>query len=88
MGRSLSDNYADFLLQRSEAEAAHEQARVLPCEKPILIGLSLDGNVLDMSRTCPRTRPMSPHFQGHGVVPGQCGLRLVESCVWRTCPHI
>ena len=41
-----------------------------------------------MSWTCPRTRPMSPHFQGHGVVPGQCGFRLVESCVWRTCPHI
>ena len=50
MGRSLSDNYADFLLQRSEAEAAHEQAHVLPCEKSILIGLSLDGNVLDMSQ--------------------------------------
>jgi hypothetical protein len=31
--------------------------------------LALDGNVLDMSRTCPRTRPMSPHFQGHRVVP-------------------
>jgi hypothetical protein len=46
------------------------------------------GDLLTGRKTTCSAKPMSPHFQGHGVVPGQCGLRLVLSCVWRTCPHI